>query len=1514
MKFRLLSSLISAAVLMAPSLISAAAFTPGNIVAFRAGNGGTLVNTGNPVFLDEYTTAGALVQSIALPTTVSGGNRQCVTAGNATSEGLISLSSDGNFIVGTCYASDLPAASSLTASTSVSVPRVVFRAAANGVIDTTTALSDFGSAGNPRGAASTNGTDFWATSSSSGVHYAALGATTSTQLATTPTSLRHIAIGGGQLLVSANTGAFRLASVGTGTPTTNGQTITNLNGLPTATVSPYGFVALDRSASIAGIDTLYFADDRASPSGGIFKFSFDGTIWTARGSIPGSARGLTGRIDSGNVVLYVTGTSTTANPIQTATDTAAFDATVTGTLSNLATPVNAPAATAFRGIVFTPAAAQPNLTIAPASGTEGDTPGCSTTQINFTVTSDTAAPVGGIAFTYSTADGSATLADTDYVQVTAGAGNIAAGLTTGTASVNVTCDKNAESNETFSVNLIDGGTYNLGSPSTAAGTINDDDTPVLSVADVSLTEGNAGTSNMTFTVQLDRPAPNGGVSYSYATADIDANAGSDYVATGTQPGSITAGSMSQQHTVTLNGDTDFEANETFSFTVSAATPVAAAGNDFVATGTIQNDDVSALPTISINDVSIAEGNSGTSTLTFNVTLSAPAPVGGVTFDIATADGTATDADNDYEPSSLTGQTIIAGNNSYNFNVTINGDTTFEPNQNFAVSISNATNVAPVGNDTSGAGTITNDDAQPITLNISPVAVAEGHSTSNTTTMTFPVSLDSPAPAGGVTFFAASSDGTATTANSDYTPLLSTQFTIAAGQTTPIDPVTVAVRGDLINESNETFTVTISNAVGTGVSIGSASAIGTINNDDAFPVMTIAQIQGDGSATPVPATPSNVVTSFGNVVTGILNNGFVMQMPVGDGDMETSDAILVFVGTGNPLLATLAIGDIVDVRGPVVEFSNATEFTTGASLVVNRIGPGTLPAAFVLDNVIPSPDPTVPACDPNNDLNPDPADGVFLAADTAATKNYECLEFMRISTATGLVNGPNQAFGAGDPFAEMHMTTNGARSFREPGIGLNVANENVSAISLTPAAPPLPALIWDTNPELLELDVDKFFATTTKNVLAPRTTFSATGLMGFEFSGYEFWVLANSGNTEADLSVISPGPALPIAVPTAGSDQLTVASLNVLRLYDYCDDPGTSAGNEPVNVADTDRKLAKLSAYIRTVLKSPDVIGIQEVEATSATCSNAPANPASALQLLADKIIADLGPTYAVRNSPSTNDPGRISVAFLVRSDRVTIDSTTHLRAAEQWTFIANSTPVVDELHDRPPFLLRATTSIGGAPLSFAVMANHLRSLGGIDDFVPEMSDPTPTGDHENAHRVRRKKLFQAVAVACEAQNFQTANPGVPLLLVGDYNVFQFSDGYTDSAGIIRGDANIAEAEYDAGFDGATGGCTLFPNGQIVSPAFNESVYALPESERYSFVFNGNPQELDHAFLNLPAVARFEGFAYGRGNADAPDREEILPLGAAVLRASDHDGFVVYLNAGSDPTQTGYLLFKAGFED
>lgn len=224
----------------------------------------------------------------------------------------------------------------------------------------------------------------------------------------------------------------------------------------------------------------------------------------------------------------------------------------------------------------------------------------------------------------------------------------------------------------------------------------------LSINDVSLNEGNAGTTTFTFTVSLSAPAGPGGVTFDIATADGTAVAPGDYTARSLTAQTIPAGSSTYSFSVLVNGDTAPETNETFFVNITNVT--GASVTDGQGQGTVVNDD--AAPNLTINDVSLNEGNAGTTTFTFTVSLSAPAPTGGVSFDIATANGSAV-APGDYTAQSLTGQTIPAGSSTYSFSVQVNGDTTPESDEGFLVNVTNATNAIVV--DGQGAGTIVNDD-------------------------------------------------------------------------------------------------------------------------------------------------------------------------------------------------------------------------------------------------------------------------------------------------------------------------------------------------------------------------------------------------------------------------------------------------------------------------------------------------------------------------------------------------------------------------------------------------------------------------------------------------------------------------------------------------------------------------------------------------------------------------------------------------------------------------------------
>ncbi len=227
--------------------------------------------------------------------------------------------------------------------------------------------------------------------------------------------------------------------------------------------------------------------------------------------------------------------------------------------------------------------------------------------------------------------------------------------------------------------------------------------PTLSSNNVSVTEGNSGTTNANFTVSLSASSTNT-VTVNFATANGSAAAGSDYVATS---GTLTfaPGTTSQNITVQVNGDSSVEPNENFFVNLSNPTNATIAVGQ--GTGTINNDDAA---TITINDVAKAEGNNGTTAFTFNVTLTGTVQ-NAFSVNFATANGTATSG-TDYTATS--GVLSFGGPNpaTQQITVNVNGDTSVESNETFLVNLS-GTLPAGVGfADSQGTGTITNDDAAP----------------------------------------------------------------------------------------------------------------------------------------------------------------------------------------------------------------------------------------------------------------------------------------------------------------------------------------------------------------------------------------------------------------------------------------------------------------------------------------------------------------------------------------------------------------------------------------------------------------------------------------------------------------------------------------------------------------------------------------------------------------------------------------------------------------------------------
>jgi hypothetical protein len=339
------------------STLFSAPFTPNNLVVVRLGDGSAaLSNAGTLVFLDEYTPAGVLVQSIQMPVILNGQNRRFVISGSATSEGFLILSPNRQYLTMAGY-DTIPGVSSVASTAGIN--RVIALVNYLGSVNTTTSFIDGYVTNNVRSAVTADGNGFWVSgtgsSSTGGVRYITLGGTTSTQVSTSVVNTRVVSIFNGQLIVSASSGAFLgINKVGSGLPTGTGEVITNsINTLSGS--SSYGF-AYNSDTSVC-----YVADDRSLPNGGVQKWTRSGGVWslayTLNSGLTKGCRGLTVNFSGSNPVLYAVMDSTVSNKV--------FSVTDNGAASVFNNVITAGANQLIRGIAFSPVAPPPPVPLAP---------------------------------------------------------------------------------------------------------------------------------------------------------------------------------------------------------------------------------------------------------------------------------------------------------------------------------------------------------------------------------------------------------------------------------------------------------------------------------------------------------------------------------------------------------------------------------------------------------------------------------------------------------------------------------------------------------------------------------------------------------------------------------------------------------------------------------------------------------------------------------------------------------------------------------------------------------------------------------------------------------------------------------------------------------------------------------------------------------------------------------------------------------------------------------------------
>jgi len=599
---------------------------------------------------------------------------------------------------------------------------------------------------------------------------------------------------------------------------------------------------------------------------------------------------------------------------------------------------------------------------------------------------------------------------------------------------------------------------------------------------------------------------------------------------------------------------------------------------------------------------------------------------------------------------------------------------------------------------------------------------------------------------------------------------------------------------------------------------------------------INAIQGDKN---MSAHDREIVRVTG-IVTARTRTGFFVQTPDDkvDADPKTSEGILVFTRDEPP--AEAVIGNMVTVSGQVQEFRPRAE---PASLPITEISMQKgrdVVTVISKANELPKAVTLTP-----DDFKPNLID------------QLEKYEGMRVHVTELSVTSPTN--GRVDNKKNV-STSDGvfygvlkgiAKPFREPGYDLYdlVFLTDKEKAEFKAAYPKIK--IFDANPERLRIETTAQLGSQPIDIPAFTELKNVVGVMHYTYRTYTIL-------TDATTRPAVAGSIKMVNLPAASERQFSVAGMNVENLFDEIDDP--SMKEDLVTAESFAERLKKISNAVRTIMQTPDVIGVVEAENLSV------------LKRLAEKINADAvaagkpDPKY-VAYLEDGNDGRGIDSGFLVKSSRIKVIETKQLGKADKYK--NPNTNGDNFLNDRPPLMLRASIldTKTNQPFEFTVVVNHLKSFLGYDD--PRQQD-----------NVRMKKKLQAEYLAKFVQERQKADPKEKIMLIGDFNAYQFNDAIVDVIGTIKG----RPAPKDE---------VMNPSDDLVDPDMIDLVDVINADQRYSYRFDGNAQVLDHIVISDSLKGFVHGFGYARMNADFPETyraDENRPE-----RFSDHDAAVAYFN-------------------
>jgi predicted extracellular nuclease len=620
---------------------------------------------------------------------------------------------------------------------------------------------------------------------------------------------------------------------------------------------------------------------------------------------------------------------------------------------------------------------------------------------------------------------------------------------------------------------------------------------------------------------------------------------------------------------------------------------------------------------------------------------------------------------------------------------------------------------------------------------------------------------------------------------------------------------VAAVNDTVSSANKTVTLT---AQSSGFVNGTFAV--TVTNVGVGTVR-IRNIQGAAHISPLNG---QTVTSVPGIVTAVRTNGFYFQDPTPDSDNATSEAIFVFTSTA----PTVSVGQSVLVSGTISEFIPGGA-TTG-NLSTTEI---TSPSVSVLSsgNALPSPivignGGRIP---PNQVIEDDATNvntnGVFDPA-TDGIDFYESLEGMRVqvnnAVATKGTNGNGEI-----PV----LPDNGANaSLRSIGGGIVIRST-------------------DFNPERVILD-DGITASPPSVSVGDQFNAPIIGVLDYSFGNFKLV------NTSALPTFTSANLAQEVTTLTSGTGKLTIASFNLENL-------------DPSDASDPNgNRFNRLASVIVNNLKSPDILGLEEIQDNNGATDNGTVDPSTTLNTLIAAIQAAGGPTYQFRqinpvNNQDGGEPGgNIRPVFLFNPTKVSFVDRPGGGSTTVNTVVNNGG--VPQLQFSPGRIdpNNAAFSTSRKPLAgefvfnnktLFIVVNHFVSKGGDNPLFGNVQPPVLSSE--------TKRVQQAQSVNSFVASILSVDPNADVIVLGDLNDFEFSNPITTLKGTILSD--------------------LIDN--------------VAQNDRYTFNFDGNGQVLDHILVSNHLFTASPQIDIVHANSDF------------AIQATDHDPPLARLSVGTQAT-------------